>query len=461
MALLLTGVLIWPVWLGGAVFIFADTASYLRGGQAIWSTVGDLLGSLMPAASDGGGGNGGASGAGRLEVNQSGQSTTGRSFTYSAAAYAAFQAGGAAAVVFAQTWITVFLALGLITPAALTRPWVLLAGVAALAVATTLPWHASYLMPDLLAAAVILFAVILATTFRDMGPWQKLIVTALGAFAVTSHYGNLPLAAALVAVALLVAALRRRLGLATLVAGAIAVAGPPLLNLGASSAVLDTASVAPKRLPILLARSLEDGPARWYLEDACPEAPLAFCDIFGDEVPENVGAFLWSGDGLKNVTPEQMGRIRAEEFDLLWSAFQAYPVEQTTSLLGNAAYQTVLIGTGDMVPATGIDAQFRPARTGPGSEARRLQRRFDSIVPWGTWIGAAIVAALAVTGRLTGGQWAALVVVAAGLLLNAAIFGGLSAPVERYQSRVAWLLPFLAVLFLAEVTRQPAREGPA
>ena len=36
-----------------------------------------------------------------------------------------------------------------------------------------------------------------------------------------------------------------------------------------------------------------------------------------------------------------------------------------------------------------------------------------------------------------------------GYLLNAVIFGGLSAPVDRYQSRIAWLFPAFAGIVLA------------
>jgi uncharacterized ion transporter superfamily protein YfcC len=38
----------------------------------------------------------------------------------------------------------------------------------------------------------------------------------------------------------------------------------------------------------------------------------------------------------------------------------------------------------------------------------------------------------------------------AGLAINAAIFGGLSVPVDRYQGRVIWIIPALAALFWLE-----------
>jgi hypothetical protein len=47
----------------------------------------------------------------------------------------------------------------------------------------------------------------------------------------------------------------------------------------------------------------------------------------------------------------------------------------------------------------------------------------------------------------------------AGLVANAAIFGGLSAPVDRYQARVIWIIPMLAALFwLVRRDTVPAEE---
>ncbi len=48
-----------------------------------------------------------------------------------------------------------------------------------------------------------------------------------------------------------------------------------------------------------------------------------------------------------------------------------------------------------------------------------------------------------------------LLVAVAGLAINAAIFGGLSVPVDRYQGRVVWIVPVLAALFW--LTRRNAR----
>ncbi|MEL6419884.1 MAG: hypothetical protein AAFQ55_14830, partial [Pseudomonadota bacterium] len=66
-----------------------------------------------------------------------------------------------------------------------------------------------------------------------------------------------------------------------------------------------------------------------------------------------------------------------------------------------------------------------------------------------TWLLSAPLLLLAGAGQLSRQHMKVLAVVIVGLLLNAGIFGGLSAPVERYQSRVIWLLPLLSALFVS------------
>ena len=95
---------------------------------------------------------------------------------------------------------------------------------------------------------------------------------------------------------------------------AAAIVARPLLAAGESRGELGGARHAlrrPLRLPILPARSIQDGPARWYLKEASPQAPLPFCEAFGD-VPNNISDILWKKEGIRSLAPEQMARIRKE-----------------------------------------------------------------------------------------------------------------------------------------------------
>lgn len=455
-AALLALILCWPTLVTGQVFTFTDTSAYLRGGAAIWdvliSIVRDIVTSTPdPDASAGGGV------PTSLTVNARGQPVTGRSFTYSTAAYLAHRAGGPFAIAWAQGFVAVLMALAMIGREALARPAGLLAGFAILAVATALPWYTVFLIPDLMAAVVVMYGLILVGRLEALTGRQFAGATALAAIAASTHYGYMPLVAGVVAVALawLLAAGRLRPLVAAV--ALVPILAAPLANLAASGAVLEEPSMTPRRLPILLARSIQDGPAQWYLQEACPEADLAFCAAFGENVPTHIGEFLWDEGGIGSLSPEQMNAIRAEEATILVRAFRHYPLAQSASLLRNWGLQIVRIGTRGIVPASGPDENWRFDKAPPDTLGPRLLRLADGPVAAASWAGAAILLALLLTGRLDRRQAGMVVLLAAGLLGNAAIFGGLSAPVERYQSRIAWLMPFLAILLLCEVAARRDR----
>jgi hypothetical protein len=64
-----------------------------------------------------------------------------------------------------------------------------------------------------------------------------------------------------------------------------------------SVAAYNEVSAVPKRFPTLLARSMADGPARWYLDEACPEAGYRICERI-DALPRDLGGILWDEDGI-------------------------------------------------------------------------------------------------------------------------------------------------------------------
>jgi hypothetical protein len=76
-------------------------------------------------------------------------------------------------------------------------------------------------------------------------------------------------------------------------------------------------------------------------------------------------------------------------------------------------------------------------------------RLFDWITPVFTWLAFLVLAWRGATGRVESWLVEVVAMVLFALLVNAAVYGGLSAPVDRYQSRLAWLIPALLALDLA------------
>ena len=152
---------------------------------------------------------------------------------------------------------------------------------------------------------------------------------------------------------------------------------------------------------------------------------------------------LWSEGGINSLTEDEMSAIRAEEAELLWAAFQAYPLTQAHSLSRNALRQTWSVGLAKFRPTPELGAE---PREDASALSLRLLDIFDHVVDWSTLIGALALVPLALRHPA---RWPVVVIVGAGLLLNALIFGGLSAPDDRYQARMAWLLPLLALGYAA------------
>ena len=451
--LLLSGMLLWPALLNGGPLTFFDTVGYLDQGRSAMSLVsGKIAAALSPAQ----GGLGGAAGAAVEDPSFL------RSVIYPVLAYiGSLGPLGLMGTVFLQSLIVVVLAAMIAGREVAAHPGPAAAAVAGCIAFTALPWTVSTLMPDVFAAVAILCAVIIAARLDRIGLGGKLFVFAAASLATLSHYGHPPLFLAAAGAALLALAVQRRLSV-----WAIALAVGPLVftvvaSLGVSQAVFDEASVVPRRMPLLLARSMEDGPARWHLEKHCDVYGYEICTLWDGDFPSDLGSLLWSPDGLlKKATDAQMDVIRAEEMLILKRTLIEYPAAQIWSFVGNAVRQMGMIGLGDttwgliVVDEAGEFQRESGAADGPVDlQAIGLAQKA------GVLLATALILAFVFSDRLRTGdrERAILFVVVVGLAANATIFGGLSAPVDRYQMRVIWIVPMIAALFW--LARRDAVQG--
>lgn len=450
--------LCWPILVSGNYYVFPDTASYIRGGDKIWDVFFHLLDRVLDAGQIAASSSDGAAVTETLEVNDRGRNVSGRSFTYSVLISLAFHLAGPIGVALFQAVLATAMISLFLSYETLESPWIVVAGALGTVGLTGLPWYSSYMMPDIFGAFILLFGMILVGRIDDMGPRAILPAVLLVGFAVSTHYGNIILSLVVIPTALALRLMRRRLGMGAILAGIAALSFAPLLNMTASSVVFDEASVTPKRLPIALARSLADGPALWYLQDVCPEADLALCDAYGDNISSDTYWFLWSDEGVLSLSREQFERIKAEEFKVLVGAFKSYPVEQAQAFLGNGAAQLFKIGIDGLQPAVAFDANHRPEiAEAPGSRAFRVF--FDDVVIQYTTLASTILLLVSIVAFGLPARWFDMLAVFwIGFFANAYIFGGLSAPIERYQGRIAWLIPLVLIVYLAETASRRRRR---
>lgn len=458
----------WPAFVFGPL-LFPDTAPYVLRGEVAFNLLLEALG----LEAEGGGANGGggaiASGGGPVdgELPTPSEARTFRSPPYALFAYVG-SLGNTSFTMLAIVQNAILMLAIWPLVAALRLDQTRLKRVAVLGAllviaGTSLPWFGSFLMPDAFGGIVILYFAVLVSVFDRMDPFSRIVYALLAAFAVVTHYGNVPLAAACLVTALFLRAVQWRLTLSAIAFAVIPLGLAVMVNAGTSVAAGGSPSVAPKRIPILLARSIQDGPALKHLREHCDTYRYAICEVFPDEIPDNVEDILFADGSLRHQPVETMNRVRDEELTILWRAFTEYPVEQTVALTQNALLQLVLVDldrlrVGQELVDEGV--RWRIYQTGdPQVEVKAV---FSGIHLTVYLLALFALALLAITRpSLRNAGTAMIAVVAVGLAANAGIFGGLSAPVGRYGARIAWVVVVIAVVLSIDRLREWSSQKDA
>jgi hypothetical protein len=455
--LITLALLLWPLAINRAPFYSADSASYLRGGafgfntgllfleqwwQSLVGTTSAVTAGADPRAV--------AAGA----VAEAGGV---RSLIYSVATYLLrFPGNSLLALAIAQAGavaLVVSCLRRLIAPQLGLRSSLAVAG--ALAALTSAPWYAAYAVPDIPAGITIAGALALTLFFDRLGIVLRLALVALIALCITTHGSHLPVAFCVIVAGAVANFVLQHPSQRLAARSSLWFVSPVILAvaalLGTSYLAFGEPSLAPKRYPIQLARSVSDGPGAWHLRDHCATERYAICEIFGPNPPRRVGDFLWSENGVRNrATPEQMERIRAEESTIVRRAAMEYPVQQLSRSATNIFLQLFDFGTDDLV--------FGERMIGGVDDPSVVRNRPDNLmlktlseaVIYLSFV-ASIFLLFVLRPRLRSVEVAAISVALVGLLANAAVCGILSAVTDRYQGRVAWILPVLAIIIWLRV----------
>lgn len=343
---------------------------------------------------------------------------------------------------------------------------------AGLALATTAPFSAALLMPDIFAPVVVLCLFLLGCGRGALSTAEAAAVGIIGAVAIASHLSHLPLAAALV---LLIGVLTWRLR--PLLRAALPLLAAVLLLLGTNWVGHGRPALSPHGATFLLARLIADGPAARTIAAACPERGWYLCAWAG-RLPADSDEFLWSPDSPVNRDAEGRPRflggalLSAEAREILAETLRREPLAVALAMLRNAGRQLLLVAAGDTLPpehfAAAVEPRIRegfPAREASvfaaGLQARGLlAQAVAPILPVAPWVvlAAAVLSPWVLWRTLAAGRRQAaafLLMVLVALAANALATGGLSKPHLRYQARIAWLLPFAVGLLLLP----PARAG--
>lgn len=322
---------------------------------------------------------------------------------------------------------------------------------------------AGYLMPDIFTSVMILGMGLLALHHRNLARWERAYVFAVTLLATAVHLSHVSIAigvALAIGINLLMRRERVRSGLDAL-ALAIAPAVLAALAIFMSNVVLyGIPKISPVGSVFVVASLIGKGPARDYLEEACPEAGYRICP-YVNELPDDSNKFLWGG------MLQRLGwfeRYRDEAAEIVSGTIKTRPVEvaaAVTSSFGRAlgthapGWDFRQLGWNTPTFETSIKARYGDAavenwrRSLQATESlpRQLWKQIDAVtLPVSLFL---LVFGAAVAWR---NQWADLlafdVLITAGILANTFICAAGSGVFDRYQTRVTWLIPFAAAVFV-------------
>ena len=442
-----TAMLCWPTLINqGAVLVFPDTRSYYVAGRAALAKAVAMLASAATGSPANGSPNSGAMDR-AIQQARMVRSVFYSLFTYiSGDLLSLWLAVAIQALLLAAVLRLLF---DLMCP---RRPrWHATGFIAALALFTTASWVASSAMPDVFTPIAALCTIVVLLF------WDRLnIVSRVGLFAAIAlgcvmHLSNPPMVLAVLAAAaaLHIPRLWRDRSRYLLVSAAIAVALGA--TLAASVIGFKQWTLTPNAPPFLLARSLDDGPGKLYLRAHCPQIGLDMCHHL-DRLDVGDDDFIWHENGVYSAVPlDEAAVLRTEDKRIYLAAAREHPWMQLRAIVANSLQQLGLFTLREYL----VPSYAYADATHPPDLFTMYIRPFDPV--WQKYLAVPeyliVVAGLFYAGLL----WArgalgkidrsAFMLVLTAAVANAVVCA-FSIPSPRYEARVIWLIPMIALLFL-------------
>ena len=333
-----------------------------------------------------------------------------------------------------------------------------------LSLLTSLGWFASAILPDIFGPVLYLCIYLLVFARETLSRAERLTVILVAWWAVASHVTHLMLAAGMCILLGVLLVLRRGLGhrllKATIELAAIVVVAVAA-HLALHAYLYGKPSLNGKRLPYLMARVIGDGPGRWYLEQNCDDdLKLVLCEHVED-LPVDADDFLWTPDGIWQTASEATKqRLRDEEIPFVLATLRTYPRQELSAALVNFWHQLMTFDLSLFHPNDWVLKEFDKVLPDERSSYLYSREAHDRL-PYAFFTSVqnlTVIASLLVIGVFTPRMWCLRptrlgglsVVIVSAVVANAFVTGTLSMVENRFQSRVIWLLPLLACLWVMD-----------
>ena len=345
-----------------------------------------------------------------------------------------------------------------------------LACVSVLVALTSLPWMVSLLMPSVFAGLLFLLAFLLAFA-EGLGPVRRIVLAAIFAISVAAHASLLPIAVLFALAVVILKQFTHPREANPSMSSVLAWLLVPILAAGIGTAALNRQMglgfrVSPARNSFLMARLFGDGLAADFLRENCPQRHFVSCRYLSD-LPRTQEEFLFQHPLYLEIRgdEEEMGEI-------VRGTILANPVRFAISSAKETLLQFTSLRTGDEIRNYGArewNSEVLP-KVYPGdwrafSNARQYHGRLNPLADASGsldtavfWLSAVICLYLAGTGRF-GRINLFFYSAMAYLLVNAAVCATFAGVYDRYQSRVAWILPFCLTAYVYCMAREWKRWG--
>lgn len=406
----------------------------------------------------------------------------GRSVYYGALLYLSYLTGPGSSL-----WLTVLvqaLCVAYLLQLTMMRLWGLsatqfLGSTAALSLVTPVAVYTGFLMPDIFAPILIVCVALLNTAWSQLRTADRWALAALLLYALMVHSSHVVVAAGMLAVLLAHNLWAGRAAPDAGVGKALGVLAACLvLAVVAEAAFVKAVTQAvgepPLRLPHPMARLIDAGPGTEFLKKNCPQAGYSAC-AYVKNYPTDWVAFLFSTDPTKGsfalADAATKRRMSGEQLRFAWDVTRADPLGVARAVGLDVLHQLVRFNTD--IWSFGRDgiAKFFEGRVPPDVLAQMQTSRAAQSTAHNNWFTLTNRIAVLIAVLLFVWAWPKRKqlfvrsrfdvfagVVCVGVLSNAAVCAGLASSMDRFQARVIWLLPFLALagvlVLLAE--RRPA-----
>jgi hypothetical protein len=349
----------------------------------------------------------------------------------------------------------------------------LLASAVALTALTSLPWLVSLLMPDVFAGTAFLCAYLLASE-DEMRPLQRIALASILAISVAAHSSLFPIMGLFIAALMAMRLFARHDWELPAARSVLAWLLVPVIAAGVWTANQNQGMklgfrLSPSGNSFLLGRLFGDGLAAGYLRESCPQRHFISCRYLSN-LPRNEAQFLFWHPLFHDLKGHE------REIDtIVGETLRTYPEDFLLSSARQTLLQLVNFRTGEEIRSNAaqdwnVDAIKRVFPGDLQAFRNSRQNRDNRMLPLAAALSvidvtffclcfAACLALARTAGFARINRFLAMAIVF--LVINAAVCGSLAGVYDRYQSRVAWLIPFCLLAYACSFVQRRNRGDVA